>query len=167
MRKFIAQALGGKFHLGEDAERFKKFLSANEKMRMEIIPLLPDSRAQRKFLHSAVYPLWAYCDGKDYKDTTVLADTHEIAKIEFNGDFVQANGKVYMIGRSSVGKLKDGFIDKVIDYLEENYGIDRTKVLVPSEYKKWRNEIFSFTDGPDNYIDYLVETKKLFDRNQK
>lgn len=164
MRKFFAQALSGRFHMGDDAERFKKFLLANEGMRMEVKPLMPESRSQRKFLHGAVYPLWAYCDGKDYKDETVLADMHEIAKIEFNGALVNANGKVYKVGRTSVGELREGFIDKIIDYLEEHYGIDRTKVLLPEDYKHWRDAIFPYS-GPKYYIDYLVKSGTLYDRN--
>src|SRR3954466_11665212 len=114
MRKFIGQFLGGKLEFGEDRPRLLKFMQANEKLRFELVPLLPDSRQQRKYYHAAVIALWAYCDGKDYKDDAVLANMHEVAKLEFNSEIVNANGKTYKIGKSTVGKLRDGFIDKII-----------------------------------------------------
>ena len=42
------------------------------------------------------------------------------------------------------------------DWLEDNYGIDRNKVLDPKQYRKWRDEVYPF-GGPDTYIDYLLE----------
>ena len=47
-----------------------------------------------------------------------------------------------------------------IDWLEEQYVIDRREVLNPKDYKKWRDEVFLY-GGPETYIDYLVETGKL------
>lgn len=166
MRKFIGQFLGGKLEFGEGRERLMKFMEKNDRLRFELVPLLPESRQQRKFYHAAVLALWAYCDGKDYKDDEVLAQMHDVAKMEFNPEIINVNGKVYKIGKTTKGKLRDGFIDKIIDYLEENYGIDRMKVLNPKDYEYFRDAIFP-TSHYETYIDYLVDTKKLYDRNTK
>ncbi len=143
---------------------FKNFLKENAGVRLQILPLLPESRNQRNFFEGAVIPLACYLhenfDHRNYKD---LIKMRELLKVEFNGEFINFNGKKIKVGKTTKGKLNDGFIEKCIDYLEEQYGIDRTEVLNPENYKYWRDTIFPFGDinSPDNYIDYLVELKKL------
>jgi hypothetical protein len=160
MKTFIAQSRDGNLFLGDQADSFREVLKKNPGMRFTIDPLLPDSRQQRKFYHGAVIPLWAYLDGKNYKDNYILDSMHELAKIEFNGEILVANGKSTRIGKTSRGKLNQGYIDRIVDYLEENYGIDRKIALNPKDYKHWRDVIFPY-GGPDNYIGYLIESGKI------
>jgi hypothetical protein len=51
-------------------------------------------------------------------------------------------------------------LNKTIEYLMTNYDIDQNEVLNPDKYKIWRDEIYPY-GGPDNYIDFLLESKKL------
>ncbi len=142
-------------------EKFKKFLKKYEGIRIAFQPVLPESKSQRKFFEGAVVPMACFfqeiLDHRNYADLELM---RERLKIEFNGEFVMLKGKgLERVGKSTSGQLKM-FIDKVIDWLEDQYGIDRMEVLNPKLYKSWRDEIYPF-GGPDNFIDYLVETKKL------
>ena len=142
-------------------ENFKKFLKKYEGIRIAFMPVLPESKSQRKFFEGAVVSMVTFFqEGLDHRNYQDLELMRERLKIEFNGEFVMLKGKgLERVGKSTSGQLKV-FIDKVIDWLEEQYGINRMEVLNPDVYKKWRDEIFPF-GGPDNFIDYLVETKKL------
>lgn len=162
MTSFIAIVQNGKLTFKNDfmREKFVKFVKFHEGKRVFITPTFKESDKQRGFYHGAVITLWAYLDGKDYTDGEVLKHIHEIAKMEFNPEAFVLNGKVYKVGKSTIGKLNEGYIEKIIDSLEENYGIDRTKVLDPKEYKKWRDEVYPF-GGPEDYIDYLLELNLL------
>lgn len=160
MTTFIAKAKEGHLYFGSQTEKFRKTLAEMDGERFSIEPLLPESKSQRGFYHGAVLRLWAYLDGKDYRDNDVIAEMHDIAKIEFNGELRIVGDKQYLIGKSSKGKLRDGFIDRVIDSLEEHYGINRMEVLNPDDYKYWKDVIFP-GGGPDTYIGYLILIKKL------
>lgn len=157
------QAKNGAISMPSDFARtvFKKHLLNNEGAIFDIVKRTPEeSRSQRKFYHGAVLPLWVYLDAKDYKNSDMIARYHEIAKIEFNGDFEATNGKTYRIGKSTQKELNNGFLERVIDNLVSQYGIDQSIVLNPKLYKKWRNEVFPF-GGPENFIDYMREIKLL------
>ncbi len=138
----------------------KEFIKENagRRLRMVIEEMTPESRNQRKFYHGAVIPLWAYLDGKDYKDGLVLDQLHEIAKREFNGEVIMVAGKAQLVGKSTKGLLAKGFLERVIDYLVENYGIDPAKVLNVDLYKKFRDEIYGFSQY-DTFIDFMVAQK--------
>lgn len=142
-------------------EKFAKFVKFHEGKRLWITPTFKESDKQRAFFEGAIVPLVAFFqEGMDYTNSEDLRNVREWLKIEFNGGFVNIQGKSYKIGKSTQGKLNDGFIEAIIDWLEENYGIDRTKVLNPKDYKEWRDEVYPF-GGPDNFIEYLLETGKL------
>ena len=70
------------------------------------------------------------------------------------------DGKQVKRGKSTKGllaendKAESGYIERVISYLEEQYGIDRNKILNHEHYKKFRDEIFSYGEY-DDYISYL------------
>lgn len=136
---------------------FKRYLAEHPGMVLKISPVLPESGKQRRFYHGAIIPLWAYLDGKDYRDHQVLADLHELAKLEFNGEVITVGGELKKVGRSTSGKLRDGFLERVIAYLQEQYGIDPSVVLNPAEYKRFNDEIFMHGKH-DTYMDYLKET---------
>ena len=164
MTVFNARATkDGGFDLGSDYNRdkLKSFLKENPGMRLEIKPLTPESNKQRAFYHGAIIPLWAYLDGKDYKNNLTLEQLHEIAKREFNGEIIIVHGKDQKVGKSTKGLLNSGYIERIMDYLAESYGIDIGLLLNPEMYKKFRDEIQPFTNKYDTYIDYMKDIKIL------
>lgn len=134
--------------------------NAGKRVRLVLEKVQPESRSLRGFLHGAIYPLWAHLDGKDYRNSTVLATLHEVAKEEFNPEWITISGTLRKVGKSSKGKELQGFVNRVIDFLVEQYGIDPSEVLSPDVYKDWAARIYPF-GGPDNFISYLISIKKL------
>lgn len=159
--KALATADGGLEFSDYERAKFKKFLKENHGTRLTIEPMLPESRNQRAFYHGAVIVLWAYLDGKDYRDSVVLEQMHEIAKREFNGEVVIVHGTPHKVSKSTKGLLNKGYLERVIDYLVESYGIDQGAVLNPEIYKKFRDEIYPFTSKYDTFIDYMKDIKLL------
>lgn len=137
-------------------KEFLKFLKENPSMRFEIQPIMPESKKQRKFYHGAVIPLWVYLDCKNQ----ILEAYHEIAKIEFNGEIVATKRGHIRIGKSTKGDLNKGFLERVIENLVENYGIDQAVCLNPQLYKHFMDTIYM--DGKyDTFIDYLKDLKYI------
>lgn len=154
---------GTGFDFGDNAEKFKAWAKKNPKMRMHIEALLPESKKQRRFYEGAVVPLVTFFqEGFDHKLSEDNEKMHNWLNQEFNPAFFVLNGATIKIAGSSKGKLAET-TNKVIDWLEENYGIDRMKVLNPKDYLHWRDTIFPY-GGPDNYVDFLVEAGKLSTR---
>ncbi len=152
---------GGGLDFGErNGVIFKRYLAENPGIVLRITPVLPESGKQRRFYHGAVIPLWAYLDGKDHRDHKVLADLHELAKLEFNGEIITVAGVPHKIGRSTQGKLRDGFLERVVEYLVEQYGIDPSVCLNPTEYKRFMDEIYMHGKY-DDYIAYLIELGRV------
>lgn len=143
------------FRSEKDREKLRKISKDRPGTRAEIVPLLPESRKMRGFYHGGVLSIWAYLNDLDYMDSDVIHALHEEAKKEFNGETIILDGEPKKIGKSTKGILVN-HIEKVIEYLEENYGIDRSECLNPEDYKYWRDALRS-NGGPDNYIDYLLE----------
>ncbi|MFA5050987.1 MAG: hypothetical protein WC499_02630 [Patescibacteria group bacterium] len=135
---------------------------SNDGVIIAIESRTPESRQVRKFYHGAVLQLWAFLNGWDYRDSENLAFLHEHAKKEFNGEIVLLDGIQVKKGKSTKGLLAEndqqdsGYLERVIDYLERNYGIDRDKVLNPMHYKKFTEEIYGISTY-ESYIDYLQE----------
>lgn len=159
----VAKEDGGLQMSEYQRQSFRQFLkdNAGRKVRLELEKEYVESRKQRKMYHGAYLPLWAYLDGKDYKDAHVLADMHEAAKMEFNPQVVVIHGKAVTIGGSTRGELNKGFMDRFLNNLIDNYGIDPAKVLNPDHYKHFRDAIWPFTEKYDTYIDYLRDLKLL------
>lgn len=159
---FLAYSNQGKLSLGTEynRSRFRKDLADNDGARYKIERVSPESREQRGFYHGAVIPLWAFLDGNDWRDSNTLEHYHHEAKKEFNGGMIMRNGKQEVYGKSTKGELNKGYLDRVVDHLEEQYAIKRQDVLNPEEYKKWRDEIYGL-GGVDNFIEYMVEIGKL------
>lgn len=157
----LAQPDGGLGMSDYQRSTMRQFIKDNTGKRIRLIleKMTPESREQRGFLHGGVYSLWAYLDGNDYKDPEVVRQYHEYAKLEFNPQIVVINGKAQKVGKSTKGDLTN-FIEKVTDWLIENYGIDPSKVLNPDDYKHWRDAVFPY-GGPDTYIEHLQLQKKL------
>lgn len=150
------------FDFGDNRDRILKHCTHNVGKRFILADLLPESRKQRKFFEGAVITLWIYLDGNDYKNTDLQRQYHEYAKLEFNPEVVIISGQQRKVGGSSKGKLggNDGVVNKVIDFLEEQYGIDRTKCLSPKDYKHFKDKIF-MNGNYDTYIDYMIDLKKV------
>lgn len=145
----------------QDATK-RQFAKDNAGRRVRIIfeKVTPESNKQRRMYHGAYLTLWAYLDGKDYKDPNVLENYHEIAKLEFTPMIVIVKGIPKKIGRSSKGNLNN-LMEKLLDYLVENYGIDPQKVLNPDDYKHFRDKVWPFITKYDTYIDYLKDLQLL------
>jgi len=155
--KFIAISEAGKLRMSDyNADRFRKDLKNNPGARYKIERLTPESKEQRGFYHGGVLSLWAFLNDLDHKDSNIIEELHHYAKKEFNGMIIILEGKKKKVGKSTKGILNTGYIEKVIEYLEENYAIDRATMLNPEEYKRWRDEIAPYSKI-DNYIDFLVE----------
>lgn len=150
--KFTCKIIAGELVVNK-AHEFKAYSAKKPNMLYSLTPLIPESRNMRGFYHGGVLSLWVYLDGADYKNGQVLEDYHEIAKQEFAFKIISTKRGIYKLPDTTKGKLGD-IIEKVIEYLEEQYGIDRTKVLDPNEYKYWKDCIRP-DGGPDHYIDYL------------
>lgn len=159
---FIGRSMdGGKFSLGSEynAARFRDFLKKNPGMRLKIEPLTPESDKQRRFFEGAIIPFFTYYqEGLDYRNPDDLETVREWLKIEFNGHFVTIKGKSHKVAQSTKGALNSGFLDRVMDWMvDQGYQVD---LLNPNDYKHWRDAIRPH-GGPENYIDYLKELRKL------
>lgn len=158
---FWAQSKDGKFSLGSEfnAIRFREFLRKNPNIRFKIDPITPESNKQRNFFEGAVVPLVTYYqEGYDYHEGEDCRVVRDWLKTELNGEFRTIAGKAVKIAKSTKGELNRGFLERVIDWMTDN-GY-QTELLMPADYKKWRDEIFPF-GGPETYIDYLLEINKL------
>ena len=118
-----------------------------------------ESKKGRGFLHGGVYTIWAYLDGKEYRNHKLIDWIHDYAKKEFNGTMLMFDGKRRLVGKTTKGMLPE-FTEKIIEHLEENYGIKREDVLNPEDYKYFVDKIYS-TGKYDDYIIFLVDTGKL------
>lgn len=135
----------------------KKFIRENPNMPFEIVPMLPESRKQRNFFEGAICPLVAYYQyGMDFRNVTDVRRVRDWLKIEFNGELVTVGGKTTKVAMSTKRKLNQGFLERVIDWLVENYQPPH-EALNPEKYKHWRDTIFPY-GGADTYIEYLIET---------
>lgn len=148
----------GKLDFGnhEKTAKAKRFALMHNGERFWLDVALPtDSSEQRKFYHGAVLALWAYLDSANYKSSEVINKYHDWAKIEFNGEPFVIKGKTHRIGGSTKGKLNAGYLERVINYLEENYAIDRLRVLDVKLYKKFIDEVFQMGEF-DTFIEYML-----------
>ena len=152
--EFIASKDGGMQFPSEDIrQNLKSDLLENPEGKYEINRLSEESIKQRKFFEGAVIPMWVYLDGGNYKSSSVRRDYREVAKREFNGELIIVSGKSRKVGRSTKGCLNQ-FVDKVEDFLEEQYGVKRQDVFNPTDYKYFKDVIF-MNGEYDDYIDYL------------
>jgi hypothetical protein len=160
--KFFAQSLDGQLKMEDyTAKLFKKDLKENNGARYVVERITAESKKQRGFFEGAVVKLFCYFHERlDYHDWRDIRIARDWLMIEFNGEFIEYKGKVNKVAKSSAGKLNDGLVDKIIDYIEEQNGVDRRIVLDPEDYKHWRDTIFPY-GGPSCYIDYLIDLRKL------
>lgn len=140
--------------------KLKQFIIDNPGMPFELKPLFPESLRQRGYFEGAICPLIAfYQEGMDYHNSKCLKEVREWLKLEFNGKYVTIGTVVHKIGQSTKEKLNDGFLERVTDYVIENFS-PPIEALNPESYKNWRDTVYP-DGGPDNYIDYLVSLNLL------
>lgn len=160
---FTAVVENGKISLGNanNRERVRLWCEKNEGARVELVPILPESGKLRRFFEGAVVPLVAfYQEGLDHRDGHDLQNVREWLKIEFNGEIVEMHGRAHKIGKSTKGRALQGFVERVIDWVVEQYA-PPMEALDPKKWKRWRDEVYSMPGSPDTYIDYLTETGLL------
>lgn len=158
----LAKEDGGVAMTDYQRATYRDFIKKNagKKVRIVAEELTPESKNQRRFYHGAVLTLWAYLDGNDYKNPKVLEHYHEFAKKEFNPEILIINGKKERFGKSTKGELNHGYVEKVIENLVDQYGIDPAKVLNVELYKKFRDQINIMGDY-DTFIDYMIDVNIL------
>lgn len=153
-----------KLTIPSEYNRFKVRDMVREGVKLfELKPRYRESRKQRGFYHGAICGLFAYFHEKlDHHEPKDIALVHEWLKIELNGEFVVINGKANKIGKTTKGELNEGYIERCIAYLVENYGLEES-LLDTAKYKYWRDAVYPH-GGADNYIDYLVDIGLLSKR---
>ena len=137
---------------------FKKWLLNNPGARLEISAVLPESRNQRRYFEGCIVPLITfYQENLDYRDREDCKRVREWLKSEFNGEFCIVRGKQHRIAKTTSGGHLKAFLERVIDWLIENYAPPE-EALKPECYQKWRDEVFPF-GGAETYIGYLLDLR--------
>lgn len=96
----------------------------------------------------------------DHRSHEDVRRVREWMKEEFNGEMVELGGKVHLVPMSTKGReALQAFLERVMTWLIENYS-PPAEAIDPEKFKHWRDVVFP-QGGPDNYIDYLHETKIL------
>lgn len=159
---FLAQEKDGGIKMSPVTRaKFIDFLRKNPGIRLEISAVLPESNHQRRFYFGALLGLIAfYQEGMSHRKHEDIVRIHEWVKQEFNGEMVVVDGKKHVIGKTSKGRESlNKITTAVFDWLIENYN-PPMEALTPEKYKLWQDTIFPY-GGPENYIDYLVESGVL------
>lgn len=138
----------------------KNFIKANPGMPFELLPVMPESNKQRRFFEGAICPLVVfYQEGMDHHNNKDIEKVRDWLKMEFNAELVEIGGKIHKIAKSTKNRLNQGFLDRVMDYIMDNYN-PPNEAVDPNKYKYWKDVVFPY-GGPENYIDYLLELKLL------
>lgn len=158
--KFKTRSDGGMQFDEKYREAYINYAKKNPDRNMVIEPEHIESTNQRRFFEGGLITLFAYLDGLDYKDYQVIKDLREyVIKPEFSPGTMLVRGKTVKIGKSTKGEL-DIIIERMIDWMEHEYGIDRDQCMDTKDFKKFRDTIWGFSNY-DTYIDYLVDMKRL------
>ena len=138
--KFQATIKGDKLSIYQ-SEQFRQYCKENDGQRLLIVSITPESKEQRKYFEGAIIPLIThYQVGLDHRNYADCEKVRDWLKVEFNGDIVSVNGKAHLVAQSTKGKLQEGFLERVMDWLIENYA-PPTEAVLPDAYKKWRDEL--------------------------
>lgn len=139
--------------------RLKEYMKQNHGKLMVIRPKQIESSKQRGWFEGALIPLIAYYqEFMDHRNGEDLDQVRQWLKLEFNADLVAIGGKTHKIAKSTKGVLNEGLIENILAWANEQ-GM-KTELLDPQIYKHWHDTLYPY-GGPDNFIDYLVEIKKL------
>ncbi|MBK3666163.1 hypothetical protein JJE66_33700 [Bradyrhizobium diazoefficiens] len=141
-----------------EKQKFIEFLKENPGVRLKITPELPESGRLRRYFEGAIVPLIAfYQQGMDHHSSEDRRRIREWLKEEFNGEMIDIGGKIHTVPKSTKGRaVLTPFVERVLDWMNENYA-PPSEALDPERFKYWRDTVFPH-GGPDNFIDYNVET---------
>lgn len=138
----------------------KKYIKENPGMPFQLKPIFAESKEQRGWFEGALVPLVTfYQEGMDYRNSKDNEKVREWLKLEFLGEMVSIHNKVHRVAQSTSQKLNLGFLERVTDWLIENYA-PPIEALDPEKYKHWRDTVFPY-GGPEDYLGYLLELKIL------
>lgn len=136
------------------------YMRQNPGQPFELKPILIESKKQRGWFEAGLCPLVAfYHEGLDHREPKDIKKVREWLKMELNSEIVGLFGKAHRIAKSTKNELNSGFLERVVDYLIENFA-PPAEALDPKRYKHWHDTVFPY-GGPDNYIDYLVKINIL------
>jgi hypothetical protein len=139
--------------------RLREWMKENHGKLMVLRPKQIESSKQRGWFEGGLIPFIAYHqEFLDHRDKEDLEQVREWLKMEFNADLVAIGGKIHKVAKSTKGVLNEGLIETILGWANEQ-GM-KTELLDPKIWKHWHDTIYPF-GGPDNFIDYLVEIKKL------
>jgi len=168
MTNFVATIINGTptFPNKEIALKFQEWKKKKNGRRVQIGDYEYESQGQRGFFEGAVVKIATYFeDYLDYHDSKDCKYMRDWLKAEFNPVWKKIQGEMRRCPGSTKGKLNDGVVEKIINWLVDQNGIDPFKVLNPQIYKDWRDRIFPY-GGPDNFVDYLVSIGDLPPKTQ-
>lgn len=136
------------------------YMRHNPNQPFTLTPILMESSKQRGWFEGGLCPLVAfYHEGLDHRDSKDVKKVREWLKMELNSEIVGLFGKTHRIAKSTKNELNSGFLERVVEYLVENYA-PPDQAMDPKSYKHWHDAVFPY-GGPDNYIDYLVSINIL------
>ncbi len=174
MSTFWAKSINGKLNFDPPQEgvqkerpwntlRLQKDLRENPDAKYKLERVTPESRDQRNFFEGALVPLVTFFqEDLDYRDRSDLLNVRDWLKLEFTPQIIVINKKPQKVPGSTKGKLnKDMIVERIVEWMEENYAIKREFVLDTKHYDHWKNAIWPTGEGPDNYIDYLLSLGRL------
>jgi hypothetical protein len=140
--------------------KLKEYIKENPNAPFTLTPVYPESGKMRGYFEGGICPLMTfYQEGMDHRNANDVRQVREWLKLEFNGEIVSIRGKTHRVAQSTKYKLNSGFLERVIDYMTENYA-PPDEVLDTKKYLYWKDVIYPH-GGPDNYIDYLTELNIL------
>lgn len=140
--------------------KLRKFILENPGMPFKLKPYYPESSKQRGWFEGALVTLVTfYQEGMDYRNSKDLETVREWLKLEFNGRYITIQGISHKVAQTTKHALNNGFLDRVTDWLIENYE-PPLEALNPESYKNWKDTVYPY-GGPDNYIDYLLSLNIL------
>jgi len=140
--------------------KLKQFIKDNPGMPFTLQPTYIESDKQRGWFEGALVTLVTfYQEGMDYHSSKDLQDVREWLKLEFNGRYITIHNKAHIVGQTTKHALNNGFLDRIVEWLTENYA-PPIEALNPESYKLWKNTVYPY-GGPDNYIDYLISLNLL------
>ncbi len=136
----------------------KRYIKENPGMPFQLKPVFAESSRQRGWFEGALVPLVTfYQEGMDYRNSKDNEKVREWLKLEFLGEMVTVHNKVHKVAQSTSQKLNLGFLERITDWLIENYA-PPIEAMDAEKYKHWRDTIYPY-GGPEDYIGYLLELK--------
>lgn len=137
--------------------KLNDYVHKNGECRAIVEILTPESKKLRGYVMGGLLPLAVYLDGGDYEDDDVCDFYFEEYKKEFTPEYQIFKGERKLKGASSKGrKALKNFAEKLLDYLEEQHGIEYgSKVTSPTEFKNFRDKIYPYELQYKNWIDYI------------